>query len=284
MKDFHFFLIALTGLTLLNANEANQEKTCHWMPVDKDSMPLNSYLMFGADYTYVMFKPTGEASFNGNMGGLQAKYSYAPPNAFYAGIELDWRQGSMHGSDGKRNLVDVNTAETLGYTWEGKSWLYNLYSGFGFRFLGHHLYPSSISSSTFSGSYFPPFVSGATSVKFKYYELYVPIGFTSEYNFISCFTLGLNFEWMPQAFTSVAINSLNGAYWNITQKFANFRVELPFIFNLTCRGNWKLVINPFYEHWQDGHSTATTSSKIPLGLPGNTYNFIGVNLNALLAF
>jgi hypothetical protein len=42
--------------------------------------------------------------------------------------------------------------------------------------------------------------------------------------------------------------------------------------------------NPFYEHWQDGHTTAKLSNGTPLGLPGNTYNFYGIELNFSFCF
>ncbi len=266
------------------AKEQRNPLVCSWMPTDVKGDPLKSFFMLGANYTRVNFAPKGLSSFNGNMGGLEAEYAWQPPNAFYAGLELDWRQGSMTGSSGKRDLVQVNTAEKLGYTWVGKCWLYNLYTGFGFNYLGHHLHPSTTSPSAFSGSYFPPFISTATSIKFNYYEFYFPLGFTSSYEAVRWFTIGLNFEWMAQVFTSVGISSLPGAYWNLQQKLLNFLVEVPFIFHLTCRSNWKFVINPFYEHWQDGKSTATTSSGTPLGLPLNNYNFYGVEFNFIYNF
>lgn len=45
-----------------------------------------------------------------------------------------------------------------------------------------------------------------------------------------------------------------------------------------------LVVSPFYERWQDGHTTAKTSGGTPLGLHGNTYNFFGVDLNLAYSF
>ena len=76
--------------------------------------PQNSYLSIGGNYTRVNFKPNGEACFNGNLGGLQAAYGWRPSNSFFGGLEFQWRQGSMHGSDGKRDLIDIHTAEKMG--------------------------------------------------------------------------------------------------------------------------------------------------------------------------
>lgn len=279
-------LISWMSIEGMNAQEIccpEARSCCDWLPTDCCGVPLHSFLTIGGNYTRVNFKPHGEPSFNGNLGGAHAQYEYRPPNDFYAGIEFDWRQGSMSGSAGKRNLLDLNTTEKFGYTWVKNCYLFTLYSGFGFRFLGHHLHPSSFSS-TFSGSFFPPFLSSTHSLRLNYFEFYFPLGFESKYSWNSWFTVGLNFEWMAQAFTTVYINPLKGAYWNLEQKFGNFLVELPFIFNLSKCNNWQVVLSPFYERWEDGHSTAKTSGGTPLGLPGNTYNFYGIDINLVYAF
>ena len=248
------------------------------------ALPFDSFLTVGGNYTRVNFKPKGDPSFNGNMGGVHGKYEYRPENAIYAAIELDWRQGSMDGSAGKRTLCDVNTAEKIGYTWSCDCLLFTAYTGFGFRYLGHHFEPSSSSGPLFNGSFFPPFLSSSTSLKFRYYEFYAPLGFLSEYDFNSWFSVGVNFQWMPQIFPTVKIEPLGGACWDLSYTFGNFLVEVPFNFNLTQCGDWTLSLIPFYERWQDGHSTAKTSGGIPLGLPENTYNFYGVDLNVTYSF
>ena len=282
MKHLHFLSLLLAPLMLIGEN-VDQKTSSKQKPIqNKDNNSLISLLTVGGNYSRLNFKPDGQPSFNGNMGGAHAKYEYRPANAFYGGIEFDWRRGSMDGSAGKRTLTDINVAEKMGYTWLCDRWLFTLYTGFGFRYLGHHLQPSS-SFSTLSGP-FSPAISGGSSLKFDYYEFYFPVGFVSEYKFNSCFTLGLDFEWMPQAFPTVQIRPLGGTFWSLTNKFANFLVEMPFIFTLTKRGNWMITLNPFYERWQDGHSTAKTSRGIPLGLPGNTYNFYGANLNLVYSF
>ena len=268
MKNSHLLLAAFAAATCMGNLNAE---------------PMNSHLTVGADYTRIHFKPNGEASFNGNMGGLHGLYEYRPDNAIYAAVKLNWRQGSMDGSAGRRTLADVDTAERVGYTWVSNECLFSLYSGLGYRYLGHHLHSSS-SGTPFNGAFFPPFLSSSKSLKFDYNEFYVPVGFASDYIVNNRFSVGLNMEWRPQIFSTVKIRPLGGAYWSLKSTYTNFLVEVPFNFDLTKCGNWVLTASPFYERWQDGHSTAKTSTGSPLGLPENTYNFYGVDLNVTYAF
>lgn len=209
-------------------------------------------------------------------------YEWRPQNSFYAALGFKWRQGTMHHSGHRRSLVDLDSAERVGYNLQGDWGHCSFYTGLGFRFLSHHLHASG--KSTFNGSFFPPFLTSATSLQINYYELYVPVGFASQYNFNSCFALGVNFEWMPQVFPTVQIRPMGGAFWSLTNKIANFNIELPFIFTLTQCRSLSLVLSPFYQRWEDGHSTARTSRGTPLGLPGNTYNFFGADLNLIYKF
>ena len=278
MRHFSYLLATLALICPLKSmgDELTEEVVC--------CEENNSSFLIGVNYSRLNFKPDNLASLNGNLGGLQALYEYRPANAFYAGIEGSWRQGSIHGKDGKRELTDVNVAERLGYTWNCDCWHVTAYTGFGFRFLGHHVHPSEEAPAIFIGSFFPPFLTDEASLHLDYFEFYVPLGFLSEYPFSEFFSLGLNFAWMPQAFSTVNIRPLGGTFWSLTNTYANFRIEMPFSFNFACANTFALVLSPFYERWQDGHSTAKSSNGTPLGLEGDTYNYYGANLNFIYRF
>lgn len=179
-------------------------------PICEPCDDTNSYLMIGGDYTRLNFKPSGERTLNGNLGGAHGRYEWRPANSFYAGLDLKWRQGTMHGAGHRRTLVDLSASERLGYNIQGDWGHCSMYTGFGFRFLSHHL--RSTSGDNFDGSFFPPFLTTATALQINYYEFYIPVGFTSQYNVTSCFSLGINFEWMPQAFPTVQIRPLGGSF------------------------------------------------------------------------
>ncbi len=223
-----------------------------------------SRLEIGADYTYVNFTPFGNPSFRGNLGGAQGIYEYRPRNHFYGAAKLSWKQGDTHGGAGKRSLLYIDAQERVGYTFgfHYMDSMLTLFSGFGYRYIAQKL-----SSTT------------GSSLRFRYNEFYVPVGLLTNHTVSSWFAFGVGLTWMPQVFPTVKIIPLRGAYWSLRDTLNNFFVEVPLDFNLNKSGRFHLIINPFYEHWKDGHSTAKTSSGIPLGIPSNTYNFWGVNVN-----
>lgn len=246
--------------------------------------PKNNWITLGADYTRVHLDPGSQSSYTGNMGGLQGFYEYAPDNDFYGAIRFKYRQGSSSGSDGKRDLLDLNMAEYMGYSWACTDWFFSAFTGFGFRYLGHDYKPSPSESAVFNGSFFPAFLTPASSLKFGYYEFYIPVGLITEYTFNSSFTLCLYATWMPQVFPTVNIRPLGGTFWSLSHTYGNVLIEMPCVFTLNASGSWNLSISPFYERWQDGHTTAETTTGIPLGLPGNTYNFYGLDVNLIYGF
>ena len=163
----------------------------------------------------------------------------------------------------------VDAQERLGYTFTSccNNWSLTFFSGFGYRYLGHKLKQHEESS-----------------IKFDYNEFYIPLGFLSEYFFCSRWSLGLNLTWMPQIYPTVEITPLKGARWILKNTVSNVIVELPLVYFLTEDRRYSLSLKPFYEHWEDGRSTAKTSTGEELGLPKNSYNFWGAEINVAFSF
>jgi hypothetical protein len=101
----------------------------------------------------------------------------------------------------------------------------------------------------------------------------------TSYEANSWITVGLNFIWMPQVFSSVTIVPLKGARWVTINTLSNVYAEIPLTFAVTEDKRFLITFNPFYEFWKDGHTTAKLSNGTHLGLPGNIYNFYGAELN-----
>jgi outer membrane protein with beta-barrel domain len=228
----------------------------------------DSKFELGGNYTWVNLKVDGQSSFEGNVGGVQGIYEYHPANGLYGAFRVAWKQGRADHGSSHRDLVDVDVQERLGYTFGSccNDWSLSLFSGLGYRYLGHKLK-----------------VHDERSVKFHYHEFYVPVGVLSEYRFCSCWSLGLNCIWMPQIYPTVKISPLDGARWIIKNTYSNVLVELPLTFYKTdcC---YSLTFKPFYERWENGRSTAKNSNGESLGLPKNTYNFYGAELNFAILF
>lgn len=223
-------------------------------------------LEIGGNCTHAHLK-VQDQSFHGNLGGVQGYYAYQACNGFYGGFRVVWKEGTLKDSSAHRKLNYVDVQERIGYTFLSccEDWSLTLFTGFGYRFLSHKLKQSD------------------EKIKFKYNEFYVPVGFLSEYYFLPCWSLGLNFTWMPQVYPTVEIIPLKGARWVLTNTVSNVYVELPLTYYFTdaC---YALVLKPFYEHWEDGRSTARSASGQELGLPKNFYNFWGLELNFDFSF
>lgn len=236
---------------------------------DLYDQPSISTLQVGGSYSRANFKIDGESSFSGNLGGIQGSYEYHPHNSFYGGLRVAWKQGNTKNSVADRNLAYVDVQERVGYTYASccSDWSLTLFSGFGYRFLGHKLKQHHDSS-----------------IRFDYNEFYIPVGFLLEYVFNSCWSIGLDCIWMPQVYSTVKITPLKGAQWILKESMGNVLIELPFTFFLTHDKRYALIFKPYYENWEDGRSTAKTSDGEKLGLPRNRYHFWGVELNVAYSF
>lgn len=233
------------------------------------SSPVNHRIQVGGDYSHVSLKPNGHQSFNGNLWGAQAIYEYCPINFFYAAGKVAWKEGTAHAHTGKRSLVYIDVQERLGYTcaFDAERTLVSFFSGFGYRHVGQKFEPKQ-----------------GDNLHFQYNEFYFPVGWVSNFKFNSWFSLGLDFTWMPQIFSTVGIVPLKGARWDLKCSLANFSVELPINFSLCRNQRFSFILKPFYEYWKDGHSTAKASNGSSLGIPSNTYDFWGVDLNLAYRF
>lgn len=229
----------------------------------------DSCIQIGGNYTHVNMEIQDQLSFHGNLGGVQGSYEYRPWNSIYAGLRAAWKEGNTDSNGAERSLIYVDVQERLGYSYApySRKWLFSFFSGFGYRHLGQELKESNQSS-----------------VTFNYNEFYIPVGLLSDY-FLKCWcSLGLNVIWMPQVYPTVKITPLNGARWILKTTYSNVLVELPITFFVSRNNCFSLIFKPFYEHWEDGRSTAKTSSGNTLGLPGNLYNFWGAELNFAFSF
>ncbi len=234
-----------------------------------EGLAHSSYLQIGGDYTKANIKLTGQSKYRGDLGGIQVSYAYEAQGCFYASAKASWKQGRTENSNSSRFLVYVDVQERLGYTFSSyfKKCSATVFSGIGYRYLGHKLNP----------------VQGS-SVKFCYNEFYLPLGFLSRCDLSRFWSLGFNFTWMPQVFPTVKISPLKGANWSLVNTWGNIQGELPLTYFIAENRNYAIILKPFYEYWQNGKSTAKTSNGRKLNLPENTYNLWGAEVNLAFAF
>lgn len=220
----------------------------------------NHRIRVGGNYTYAQIRPQGNSSTSGNLYGAQASYEYWPENSVYAGAFFNWRQGNTTGGGSKRYLRDFDTQARVGYSLP----------------FAHNISKLAIYTG-FAGRYMPEEVSsGSVTVDFDYVQFYVPLGFTLEYEVCSWLYWGLNFQWKPQIMPTVDISPLDGARWILTRTVNNISIDMPISY---IWDSFWITLDPFFELWHDGKTTAKTLTNLSLGLPGNRYYFAGVNVN-----
>src|SRR3989338_1604616 len=103
-----------------NTYVATLGEVVHYRPKppapSEEKKECSSRIQLGADYTYLIFDPEDNTSFDGNLGGLQGLYEYRPMEDIYAGLKFAWKQGSTSGSSGERSMLYIDAEERIGYT------------------------------------------------------------------------------------------------------------------------------------------------------------------------
>lgn len=224
----------------------------------------DSIFEVGGSYSYLWLKPEGDNTFEGSLGGAQAIYEYKPKNFLYQGLKFSWRQGSTKVDDSSRFILDFDAQERIGYTISrcNHDWKATLFTGFGYRYLGQNLKQPALEN-----------------LRFGYNEFYVPVGFLVGGPVSSSVKLGINVTWMPQAFPTLALDPLHGAYWTLDRKYVNFSFEAPISYVLTKSKDLAIQFKPFFQYWEDGRTTAVAPNGVSLSIPQNTYLFAGAEVN-----
>ena len=250
--------------TLQNGKDYSQNN----LHSQQDSQSYPHHIFVGANYTRAYLKPSGNPSFSGNLWGAQASYAYCKSNFFYGALDFEWRYGNVKASNGKRDVQDIIGEERLGYLLEvSPNILLTFFSGFGFRQIWHDVK-----------------LKESRSIDLRYNHFYMPLGIYSHFYPTDFISFGLNATWYAQVFPTLTISPLGGARWKLQRKFANFLIELPVTFLDLFVKNLSLILTPQLEVWQDGRTTARSSSGVSLGLPKNTYIFWGGEVNLKYRF
>ena len=228
------------------------------------------HVELGAIYKHAYLEPGINPSFSGNMGGIGVRYTYRPLNAFFGGLGVDWAYGTADSSNGSRDLEQFQAVEHVGYTFSlgSQDYFLTLFSGIGYR-----------------QNFQKTAIVGERTLDLRYNHLYLPLGFQFESHLTEALSIGCQAAWHFQLASGVTISPLNGAYWKLEREYKNVAIEFPCTFELqSILSGLKLSIVPQLDLWEDGKTTAQTSSGVPLGLPRNRYVFWGGMLSVAYAF
>jgi hypothetical protein len=236
-------------------------------PVKEEVVSFTSHFQFGANYTHARITPYGFNDYNGNLVGAQVLYEFKTFDRIYGGMSVRWCEGKESGEIGTMDFRNCDVQERIGYSFSKGNALISLYTGFGFRYLRQALEPKVSAPATF-----------------MYEEFYVPVGFLYDYQYSCNFSVGLYGVWMPQVYPTLTIEPIGGARWILAKTLKNGRVEMPFTFGLDRFSNTTFVFKPFAEYWQDGKTVANAVNGTTLGVPRNTYLFVGIDVNICYSF
>lgn len=226
-----------------------------------------SEIQIGGTYSYCWLNPKSYPDTKGNLGGIQAIYNYRPADSIYAGLAFTWREGNTSGNGIRHSLLEFDVQERLGFSiFRSENMTrFSLFSGVGYRY------------------YSEKRTRKHNKVTYNYNDIYIPVGFLLDSDVNSSLSLGLNFQWMPQVFPTVTIVPLKGASWTLEKQINNFLVEFPInVLFQSC--NLSLHLVPFFELWNDGHTTAKTTTGLSLNVPRIQYLFVGINVNLGMDF
>ncbi len=278
LVKFRIFLLSLVSFcSALLANEVDyvclkdsqdtstlRQRPYYSKNSSKKSEPF--HVNIGPNYTRAHIKPSGFPSFDGNLGGLQGEVRFQKPDFFYGGLKVAWRYGDVDASNGERSLRDISLQENLGYTFQiiAPGNTLTLFSGFGFRQFRHQVW-----------------LDGFSGITLRYDDFYIPLGIYGLFQVNDFFSVGVNGTWMPQVYTSLKIDPLGGARWITKNKLTNIYNEIDFVFT---SNQFKFILSPFVELWEDGETSAQSRCGTKLVLPQNSYVFWGLNFNIRYSF
>ena len=142
---------------------------------------------FGTDFNYARYKFDNIALQSGYLAGPHFDFAYKKPCRFYTGINFDgrWNAGLICTSNDdlcnincltggclQANVADYLTDWEIGYYYLSREEQFSVmpFTGVGFQHLSYEIDPSIL--------------------RYKYYQVYVPVGLEFLYNSPRCFSIG----------------------------------------------------------------------------------------------
>lgn len=127
----------------------------------------------------------------GYLAGVHFDFEHGHPSNWYLGLRFDgrWNAGFVCGcQDLKSEIKDYRTEFDLGYRFSKCNIRsFTPFAGIGFYYLSNEFEPQEIA--------------------YRYFNVFVPVGFKSEWLVNDCFKWGLNFEYRIDAWTRMKLDS-----------------------------------------------------------------------------
>lgn len=216
----------------------------------------SSGVYFGARGSRIEWK-AGCNKFFGYLIGPSVGIDYRKPSHVYGGYRFYWMFGHTSSGDCKRYMTDMDMQGRLGYTY-GKTFLFTPYTGLGInataRKKQHVQTPCH---------------------RISYAGVYVPIGALISYHPSSKFSVGLDYQYMPQIDSYAKLSGFKNISFDLKNK-GQHSVEIPiqFCYPKPRFHNVQYRIIPFFRTYAYGTSTlvcgCTCETNATINLPRQT--------------
>lgn len=246
---------------------------------------------FGIDFNYARYSLGSIAQQSGYLAGPHFDFSYKKPRRVYTGVNFDgrWNAGlvssrndeicgtsCISGGCLQAKVADYLTDWELGYYYVSNCERFSVkpYSGVGFQHLSYLIDP--------------------TIMRYKYYQVYVPIGLEFLYHSVRNFAVGFELQYRAGAYNHLRVstpcveddcNSPCGDSIKLNYS-QGVNVQVPFVLNYRVeeRVGFHLSLTPFFD-WNTFADTCDTNSEC-LVFPISKLNrwYLGMNLNLGITF
>lgn len=235
----------------------------------------------GLLFNYAHYSFGDLPDYSGYLAGLHVDFEHRYKECVRTEVRFDgaWNAGHICAeNDLKANINDFRTMFDIGYIMTpcSDTWSVTPYLGFEFVYLSNKLCPQDVT--------------------YKYYLIYVPIGFLSEWKFSDEFSAGLSFQYEIEAWQNLTMRNPNivpltmgncckDMDIELTRSYG-IHIEMPFTRQLVCNSNCyelqtKLV--PFFDWHKFGEAKACNNQLTPL-IPHLTEWYLGVHWNIGIRF
>ncbi|MGD0664994.1 MAG: hypothetical protein ABSA17_04615 [Rhabdochlamydiaceae bacterium] len=208
-------------------------------------VPAGFTFSLGGEYSRVhQVTSDGVPNYDGNLGGVLAKFEYERKNHLYAVASALWNEGRLKSHKGPRADVTEGVWEGgLGYTlsWGSeRKWMLTPFAGFGYRKFVNELGRTPQTS----------------AITISYQSYYIPVGIKLEYSSHMTWRYGFTGKIMPSVDQRLYVYSVTGTYWKEVRKCA-YSAEFPITYSLLAFGSsrFELSLVPFVKYWQMGSAS-----------------------------
>lgn len=233
----------------------------------------------GIDFNYALYSVGELSPMSGYLAGGHFDFCFKKPQSALVGIYFDgrWNAGHLCSpndcddlGDVRSNVSDYITSVHLGYNFTNCSntTMYTPVTGIGLYCLSTELTPSII--------------------RYKYYNLHVPVGCELQWDLNHCFSLNLHAVYRIDAYTRLKITTpcVDVCDTLRVKRSHGLSVSLPMkrVYSFCRRVNLQTTCIPFFDWNRFGEVSEKSECCIPIAVPEWKRWYLGIKFLVGLSF